>query len=241
MKRKRGDAGVATSCGTTGASSSGSSKTRGKSSKEKPKATRRKTGPSLTATRVANIIGQLDNKRGSTMESIRSKLIRSGHAANTPLIRHALERAVRAGLLREIREERFSLPRTSVSGSSSSSSGSSSSGRAQNKSVTRVANLGKRAAKLSPSSARSGSKGDDKRRQRRRLQGRRHSNADNGGSADGDEGRDLRDDDDAGAGEGDVDDQVGDIGDKEEVGNRVNVNVTEPVAGCDAVMVFGTH
>ena len=237
MKHKR-DAGVATSCGK-GANVS-ANKTRGKASKEKSKPTRSKAGPrsSLTASRVANIIGQLDNKRGSTMESIRSKLVRSGHVANTALVRNALDRAVRAGLLREIKEERFSLPRGSVSGTGSSKSSSTS--RTQNKSVTHaVSNLGKRKLKPSSSAARSSSKADAKRRQRRRLQGRRHANADNSGTADGDEGRDLRDDDDAGAGEGDVDDQVGDIGDKEEVSNRVNV--TEPVAGCDAVMVFGTH
>ena len=186
---------------------------------------------SVTAARVASIIAQLDNKRGSTMESIRSKLLRSGHQTNTSLVRKALERAVKAGILKEVREERFSLP-ANRSGSSSSTTNSSSS-RSRNNSVKRMASVGQRKLKTSPSTAQS------ERRQRRPPQGRRPAaNSDNGGSADSDDARDARADDETGVGDGNVNDQGNESGLKNA---SSRVSVAEPVAGCDAVMVFGTH
>ena len=239
IKMKNKDPGVATSCGKGASGSrSSSSKSRSRPQREKAKYSTSKVAQKLnplTVSRVAHIISQLDNKRGSTMESIRSKLVRSGQMTRTSLVRNALERAVKAGLLRENKEERFSLPRdrTAASGSSSkSSSKTTSSGSRTRKSITHVAPVGKRRLRLSASAARSDSNPDTRRR-RRPPQGRRPANADNGGNAEGGEPRDR--DDDTGAGD---DDQVGDIGDKDDASNRLSV---EPVAGCDAVMVFGTH
>ncbi|KAK7109264.1 hypothetical protein V1264_013337 [Littorina saxatilis] len=200
----------------------------------------RKIGPSttnttrpfsLTAVRVAHVISQLDNKRGSTLDSIRSKLIREGHSIKTALVRNALDRAIASGLLREVREERFSIPKRLATASASSSSSASS------KRVRRVASSGsgtQHKAKPSGSAARSGSSADTKKRQRRPPQGRRPATGVDSGAAH--DGNEMRDDDETGLGDGDVD-EGNEMGEKG--GSRVSVS--EPVAGCDAVMVFGTH
>lgn len=254
-------AAITRSAGTSGSASSNSgakprkaaSRESGAGGRKKPAAQTMKgrkklaTGarsPNLTAVRVANIISQLDNKRGSTMESIRSKLIRSGFKTNTPMIRVALERAVKSGLLREIREERFSLPHRSGSRLNSSSSTASSSGRNNAKVARRVSSKGQQPHyhQSRRQAVTSASRSSAKRLQRRRPpQGRRPANAtDSATEENDDDGRDRDNDNDAGVGDGDVEADSGSgHGIKNATGSRVSVS--EPVAGCDAVMVFGTH
>ncbi|KAL8577579.1 hypothetical protein ACOMHN_044259 [Nucella lapillus] len=246
MKQKR-DAGVTTtrsrpSAGGAGASSSSSSGNKSRKvgkdvgREKKPRACRTDNNDArmhnLTAVRMAHIIKQLDNKRGSTMESIRGKLIRNGFKTNTCLVRTALERAVKSGLLREIREERFSLPCQRSSSNVNSSTTASS--RTSVKTARKVASKGQHPRKLSGSSPRLA-----RRRQRRPPQGRRPANNSEIGEDDDDEGRDVHDDDDTGVGEGDVEAESNGSMTKNPTGSRMSV--AEPVAGCDAIMVFGTH
>lgn len=195
----------------------------------------------LTVKRVTNVIAQLDNARGSTLDSIRSKLNRCGLEANTSHVRNALERAIKAGLIKEIREERFTLPsgvaRLGKDRPSTSNLSTSSSSR------TRVLHKAPTARLVATAAQgrrpRQSLACDLKRRQRRPPQGRRPAlDLADGGSYSDDSGRD----DDRQAGDGDVDCDThnahnGGVERKESIGN----SLTEPVAGCDAVMVFGTH
>jgi len=237
----------------TGAGSSSSTKRRGPGRPPKSQAKASAHGSksrahnkNLTASRVASIIDELDNKRGSTMSAIRSKLHRSGLPANMGLIRHALERAVSAGLLREVKEERFSLPSSrggNLSGSASASSAKSRRSRSRAASVKKTTSSSvQKKLKGSPSAARSGSSSDSRRRQRRPLQGRRSTPpADTGSSSllSAEDAEHREEEDAAGQGNGDVEEPSSELLEKEGASSRVSV--TEPVTGCDAVMVFGTR
>jgi hypothetical protein len=195
----------------------------------------------LTVKRVTNVIAQLDNVRGSTLESIKSKLNRCGLDANTSHVRNALERAVKSGLIKEIREERFTLPsgaaKLGKDRPSTSNLSTSSSIRTKCLKQHPTARVVATAAQCRrPRKALQAC--DPKRRQQRRPpQGRRPMmDGADGGSYSDDSGR--NDDRRAGDGHDIDDDQIDDdVERKESIGN----SLSEPVAGCDAVMVFGTH
>jgi len=171
MPRVRGqDAGATVSSGQVASSSTQQAKKRGRPKKDasagklikttssnkqaKSKKSRKPRTFNLTVFRVARIITRLGNKRGSSLDSIRSKLKRDGHDFKNSQVRQAVARAIDEGLLREVKEERFFVPR--VSGASSTANASA-------------------ASPAATSSRASTASSKTKRRQRRPPQGRRRA------------------------------------------------------------------
>jgi len=130
-------------------------KTTSSNKQAKAKKSRKPKTFNLTVFRVARIITRLGNKRGSSLDSIRSKLKRDGHQFKSSQVRKAVTKAIDEGLLREVKEERFFVPKVSGVSSSANASGSP----------------------VATTSKASTAGSETKRRQRRPPQGRRRAPA----------------------------------------------------------------
>ena len=127
MRVRGQDTGATVTSGREAASST--PKRRGRPPKDKSSTNKQAPKPqgkgkrafNLTVFRVARIISRLGNKRGSSLNSIHGKLKRDGHEFKQSQVRQAVERAINHGVLKEVKEERYRVPRGAPSTAPSTS------------------------------------------------------------------------------------------------------------------------
>nr|KAG5710450.1 hypothetical protein BaRGS_022268 [Batillaria attramentaria] len=186
----------------------------------------------LTTHKVVTAMAALNNERGSTLSSIKKKLENIlGLSADTNQVKLALQRAIRSGMINEIVEDRYKVPRQRGARPVAGTSGT----QRQRKTGSQASLTAKSSKRLANAAAADRST-RNRRVQKRRPDERRRKRRGNEVSSQSSDADDTRDSEvDAGDGQ---DRDAGEVVMKDGADRNRDEAVVAPVAGCDAVATF---